>query len=161
MYGRAPYPPFVFQYFSFFARLPFEQAFVLWLAISLCLYVTGVMLALRTFIPDDPLVRSVFLCLAIAYSPFLMSTLANGHLSSVGSPSTSALKSRNRSLGTTKRGPRSLRMTPPTFIVNFRDRILTVFGISVSWILVRLRYLRFARESELHRVIWRICVQLD
>jgi hypothetical protein len=83
MYGRAPYPPFVPEFFRIFANLSFDKAFLLWAAISLLLYLSGLIMLLREFFPDDLLVRSILICFALAYAPFLMSTLSNGQLSSI------------------------------------------------------------------------------
>jgi Glycosyltransferase family 87 len=83
-YGPSPYPPFVSQFFRLFADLSFEYAFLLWAAISLTLYFAGIMLALKAFLPDDRLTRSLILCFALAFSPFLLNTLGNGQLSSIG-----------------------------------------------------------------------------
>lgn len=84
LYGPSPYPPFVPQFFRLFAVLSFEHAFLVWSAISLTLYLVGIMLALRAFLPADPLTQSLVLCFALASSPFLISTLGNGQLSSIG-----------------------------------------------------------------------------
>ena len=83
-YGPSPYPPFVSQFFRLFAGLSFKSAFLLWFAISLTLYVAGIVLALRAFLPEEPLVRSLILCFALSSSPFLLNTLGNGQLSSIG-----------------------------------------------------------------------------
>ncbi len=83
-YGPSPYPPFVSQFFRLFAGLSFENAFLLWFAISLTLYLAGIVLALRSFLPEDQLTRSLILCFALASSPFLLNTLGNGQLSSIG-----------------------------------------------------------------------------
>lgn len=84
LYGPSPYPPFVSQFFRLFATLSFEHAFFLWSAISLVLYLAGITLALRAFFPDDPLTQSLVSCLALAFSPFLVNTIGNGQLSSIG-----------------------------------------------------------------------------
>ena len=51
---------------------------------SLTLYVAGIVFALRAFLPEEPLVRSLILCFALSSSPFLLNTLGNGQLSSIG-----------------------------------------------------------------------------
>lgn len=84
MYGPSPYPPFVSQFFRLFAKLSFVPAFLVWTAISLVLYVAGVTMVLREFFPTERLERSLILCFALASAPFLMNTLGNGQLSSVG-----------------------------------------------------------------------------
>ena len=60
-YGPSPYPPFVSQFFRLLAGLSFKNAFLLWFAISLTLYVTGIVLALRVFLSRGSLVRSMIL----------------------------------------------------------------------------------------------------
>ena len=82
-YGPSPYPPFVSQFFRIFARLPFEQAYLLWMGISLALYITGIAIALRNFLPGERLKRSLLFCFALAFPAFLLNTLSNGQLSSV------------------------------------------------------------------------------
>ena len=84
MYGPSPYPPFVSQFFRLFAKFSFSTAFLLWMAISLVLYVAGVTMVLKEFFPGDRLERSLILCFALASSPFLMNTLGNGQLTSIG-----------------------------------------------------------------------------
>ncbi|HEY2467112.1 MAG TPA: glycosyltransferase family 87 protein [Terracidiphilus sp.] len=83
VYGRAPYPPFVPEFFRIFANLSFDKAFLLWVSISLLLYLSGLWILLKEFFPEDRLIRSVTLCFALAFAPFLMSTLSNGQLSSI------------------------------------------------------------------------------
>ncbi len=82
-YGPSPYPPFVAEFFRPFTRLPFLGAYFLWLGISLTLYVSAVVIALREFVPGSRLERSLILCLALASSSFLLNTFGNGQLSSV------------------------------------------------------------------------------
>jgi hypothetical protein len=82
-WGPSPYPPFVALFFSPFARLPFRVASILWLGISLVLYLTGVMTTIRGTFPKQHLKGSLALCFALAYPPFLMNTLMNGQLASV------------------------------------------------------------------------------
>lgn len=82
-YGPSPYPPFVAQFFRMFALLPFARAYFLWMAITFSLYLASVVLLLREFFPEDPLKRSLILCFALAYFPFLRNTLASGQLSAV------------------------------------------------------------------------------
>ena len=83
-YGPSPYPPFVSQFFRLFALMSFETAFLVWLGVSLVLYLSGVLLAVREFFPEDRLKQALILCFALASSAFLLNTLGNGQLSSVG-----------------------------------------------------------------------------
>jgi hypothetical protein len=82
-YGPSPYPPFVAQFFRLFALMPFARAYFLWVALLLVLYVTGVVLLLREFFPEERLQRSIILCFALSYYPFLRNTLASGQLSAL------------------------------------------------------------------------------
>jgi hypothetical protein len=83
MYGPSPYPPLVSQFFRLFARLPFAEAYFLWMGVSIVLYVTGIALTLNSFLPDQKLENSLLFCFALAFSAFLMNTLADGQLSAV------------------------------------------------------------------------------
>lgn len=82
-WGPSPYPPFVALFFSFFARLPFRVAYLVWLGISMSLYTVGIRLAVKDTFPKEHIKRSLAFCLAFAYPPFLMNTLMNGQLASV------------------------------------------------------------------------------
>jgi len=82
-YGPSPYPPFVALFFSLFARFPFNQAYVLWAATSLILYAAGIGATLRGVFPGERLQNSLIFCLALEFSPFMISTLANGQLASI------------------------------------------------------------------------------
>lgn len=70
-YTPLPYPPFVDMFFRPFALLPFSTAYVLWLGISLCLYVAGLRLLTRHFFPDNVHWRSLIFCFAFSFFPFL------------------------------------------------------------------------------------------
>jgi hypothetical protein len=82
-YGPLPYPPFVGLFFRPFALLPYWVAYLAWVVISLALYVSGLTLALAEFFPVEPLRRSLVLCLALSYAPFVVDTAANGQLAAV------------------------------------------------------------------------------
>lgn len=82
-YGPSPYPPFVAQFFRLFALLPFARAYFQWVAGSLVLYVVGIVLLLREFFPEERLQRSIILCFALSYYPFLRNALASGQLSAI------------------------------------------------------------------------------
>jgi hypothetical protein len=83
-YGPLPYPPFVGLFFRPFALLPYWVAYLVWVVISLTLYVSGLTLALAQFFPVDTFRRSLVLCLAVSYAPFVVDTAANGQLAAVG-----------------------------------------------------------------------------
>ena len=82
-YGPSPYPPFVAQFFSLFARLPFVPAFLLWMAASLGIYIYGVSLVIKEAFPREDSARSLALCIALAFPPFILNTLANGQIASI------------------------------------------------------------------------------
>jgi hypothetical protein len=82
-YGPSPYPPYVAAFFSLFARLPFDIAFILWAAISLALYLFGIACVVRELFRGERLKVSLIFCFCLAFYPFIISTLVNGQLSSV------------------------------------------------------------------------------
>jgi hypothetical protein len=82
-YSVSPYPPLVGQIFGLYARLPIAQAYFLWLATSLSLYMAGIFACLHASFPADRVKRSIVLFFAIMFPPFLYNTLAVGQLSSV------------------------------------------------------------------------------
>jgi hypothetical protein len=82
-YGPSPYPPFVALFFSLFARLPFVPAFFLWAGVSLALYMAGIAAAVKGIFPGEGLKASLLFCFALAFSPFLYSTLTNGQIGTV------------------------------------------------------------------------------
>lgn len=83
VYGPSPYPPFVALFFSLFARVPFDLAYLLWLGISLALYLIGITATVKEVFPRERLKISLIFCFALAFYPFFFGTLANGQLSSV------------------------------------------------------------------------------
>lgn len=83
-YGAVPYAPFIGVLFRPLARLPYFSAYLLWLAISLSLYLAGLALATARFFPSDPLRRSLIFCLALVFYPFIGWTLPGGGLSTIG-----------------------------------------------------------------------------
>lgn len=82
-YGPSPYPPFVALFFSVFARLKFELAFALWAVASVAMYLAGIGAVLKRMFPLQALKVSLVVCLALAFYPFLIGTLANGQLTAV------------------------------------------------------------------------------
>lgn len=79
-YGPSPYPPFVALFFSPFARIPFVPAFFVWAGVSLGLYLTGIAAVVKGIFPGERLKVSLIFCFALAFAPFLYSTLANGQI---------------------------------------------------------------------------------
>lgn len=83
-YGFSPYPPFVALLFAPLSRLPFWTAFRVQQAISLALYLLGLIILLRRFFPGQPVWGSVFLPFALAYLPWISNTWLNGQISVLG-----------------------------------------------------------------------------
>jgi hypothetical protein len=82
-YGPSPYPPYVALFFRPFARVSFESAYLLWMGISLVLYVAGIAAAVKAVFPRERLKISLIFCFALAFYPFVFGTLLNGQLASV------------------------------------------------------------------------------
>ena len=83
-YGPLPYPPQVGLFFALFARMPYWVAYLLWVLISLALYASGLKLLIDHFFPLDAARRSLVICFAFCYCPFLVDTAASGQLTAVG-----------------------------------------------------------------------------
>jgi hypothetical protein len=83
MPGPSPYPPFVALFFSLFAHLPAKAAIFVWIAVSLGLYLAGVRALLQLSFAENAKLRSLLLCFALAFPPFLIDTFANGQLSAI------------------------------------------------------------------------------
>jgi hypothetical protein len=82
-YGPSPYPPYVALFFRPFARVSFESAYLLWMGISLALYIAGIAAAVKEVFPRERLKISLIFCFALAFYPFVFGTLLNGQLASV------------------------------------------------------------------------------
>jgi len=82
-YGPSPYPPFVALFFSPFARLPFMPAYLIWVGISLVLYLAGIAASVKRLFPKEGLKTSLIFCYALGFYPFCPSTIVNGQLSVV------------------------------------------------------------------------------
>jgi Glycosyltransferase family 87 len=73
-------PPYVAILFSPLALLPFPFAFLIWIFISVALYVGAVSLGARLeFLP-----RGMTLLICLAFPPFLMLAIAGGQISAIG-----------------------------------------------------------------------------
>jgi hypothetical protein len=83
-YGPSPYPPYVAVFFRPFARMSYLLAYVLWMSISIALYLAGLAIATRRFFRKDLLRRSLLFCFALAFYPFIVGTLINGQLAAIG-----------------------------------------------------------------------------
>jgi Glycosyltransferase family 87 len=82
-YGPSPYPPFVALFFSLFARMSFETAYLLWTVVSLALYTVGIAATANEVFPGYRLKTSLIFCFALAFYPFSFDTLMNGQLAAV------------------------------------------------------------------------------
>lgn len=82
-YGPSPYPPFVALFFSLFAHVSAVPAFFLWAVVSLALYLGGVAAAIKGIYPGERLKTLLVFSSALAFCPFLHSTLANGQISTL------------------------------------------------------------------------------
>lgn len=82
-YGPSPYPPYVAILLRPLAHMPYLGAYVLWMAISLALFLGGLRILTRRFFAGDPLRRSLIFCFSLAYYPFIVGTLINGQLAAV------------------------------------------------------------------------------
>jgi Glycosyltransferase family 87 len=83
VYGPSPYPPYVPLFFEPYAHLSFQTAYVVWMCVSLALYLIGIGAAALAVFPGERLKISIVLCLALAFDPFLFGTLVNGQLASI------------------------------------------------------------------------------
>lgn len=83
-FGPSPYPPFVALCFRPLASLSLFAAYRVWAIITLCLYVAGLWLLLRAFLPDARSYWPALFCGALLFWPFLARTLGSGQLSGVG-----------------------------------------------------------------------------
>jgi hypothetical protein len=82
--GPSPYPPFVALFFRPFARLTFFVAHRIWMVVTLCLYLAGLWLLLRTFLPDRRMYWPAVLSGALLFWPFLGRTFAPGQITAAG-----------------------------------------------------------------------------
>ena len=76
--------PFFILPFTVLARLPYSWAYLLWIALSVVLYVAGFFLIWKTLdgIPRDAWL--IALLLSVSFMPFLVECLAGGQTSAVG-----------------------------------------------------------------------------
>ncbi|MCL5744479.1 MAG: DUF2029 domain-containing protein [Acidobacteria bacterium] len=84
VYGPSPYPPYVAVLFRPFAQLSFMNAYRIWMAITMALYLAGLSLLAFRFFPSDGLKQSSLFCFALCFWPFTARTLLNGQLAAIG-----------------------------------------------------------------------------
>ena len=79
-----PYPPFFNLLFQPLALLPFLPSYISWLMISICLYVSGLILLRKSCpnISQDDFTTGVLL--AISFEPFIIETCIGGQASACG-----------------------------------------------------------------------------
>lgn len=82
--GPSPYPPFVALCFEPLASLPFLLAWRIWTGIAFGLYLAGLWLLLRAFLPEHRTAWPAIFCGALLFWPFLARTLASGQISAIG-----------------------------------------------------------------------------
>ncbi len=82
-YTPNPYHPYIAILFRPFALFSFNAAYRLWLFTSFCLYLSGLALITRRFLPHDPYWRSLAFCFALAFLPFLW-IMTGGQIPTIG-----------------------------------------------------------------------------
>ena len=78
------YPPWVALLFSPLAGLSYGWAYAAWSAASLALYLTGLWVLVRRFLPAAGNDRATVILLALSFEPFLFETLIGGQVTSIG-----------------------------------------------------------------------------
>jgi len=153
-YGPSPYPPFVALFFSLFARLPFLPAYLLWVGISLVLYLMGIGAVARSVYPGEHLKQSLVFCFALGFYPFFISTLSNGQLAAlavfaVGMAIALELKHLpllgGLALSVLAYKPTLLLLVVPMLLLTRRFRMFLAFVTgSAFWMLVATAFTGFA-----------------
>jgi hypothetical protein len=82
-YGPIPYSPLLGVFFGELARLSFQAALLLWLSVSLVLYLAGLFLASGRFFHGRPAEQSLIICLALFFWPFIH-FFTSGQVSMIG-----------------------------------------------------------------------------
>jgi Glycosyltransferase family 87 len=82
-YGPNPFHPVIGVLFRPFVRMGFGAAYLLWVSVSLCLFIGGLALSCRRFLPEKSVYRSLILCSALCSMPFIW-TLLGGQVSMIG-----------------------------------------------------------------------------
>jgi len=138
------YPPFLAILFRPLAFLPYAWAYAAWSAISLGLYVAGLLVMLREFGPTSRRDKETMFLLALAFEPFLVETIAGGQVSSLAFLCVAlAIRSEHRARPLSCGAFLSLCLYKPTLLVLFlpmlvfsrRWRILAGFGAGVAVLL--------------------------
>ena len=77
------HPPHLAVPFRLFALLPYGWAFAAWSAVSLSLYLAGLLAMIRHVGPASLADKHATVLLALSFEPFLVETLAGGQVSSI------------------------------------------------------------------------------
>jgi len=77
------HPPFVAYFFRPISFIPYPAAFVLWVVLSIGLYLAGFLLIMKVSPSLAAYDRRTTLCVVLAFEPFLMECLLGGQLSTV------------------------------------------------------------------------------
>jgi hypothetical protein len=162
-YGPSPYPPFVALFFSLFARLSFLPAYLLWVGISLVLYVAGVGAVARNIYRNEPLKLSLVFCFALGFYPFFISTLSNGQLAALAVFAVGVavgLELRQRpllggiALSVLAYKPTLLLIVVPMLLLTRRFRMFTAFVMgSAAWMLIATAFTGFGIWPEYLRFL--------
>lgn len=138
------YPPFLAIGFRPFSVLPYPWAYGAWSAISVGLYVAGLLAMFREFGPFNKSDQLTAVLLALAFEPFLVETLAGGQISSIAffCLAFSILsEQRNRSflsgifLSVCLYKPTLLTLFLPMLVLTGRWRILAGFFVGGSFVM--------------------------
>ena len=146
-YGPSPYPPFVAEFFSPFARIPFEFAYLIWAGISIALFLIGITCVVKDAFPGEQqrLKVSLIYCFSLAFYPFIISTVVNGQLSAVAFAAIafaiylerrSILFSSGLALSALSYKPTLLLLIIPMLLITRRFRALLGFAVGVVCLMV-------------------------
>ena len=170
-YGPSPYPPFVALFFSLFARLPFLPAYLLWVGLSLVLYLSGMGVVAGNIYRGEPMKLSLVFCFSLGFYPLFIATLSNGQLAAlavfaVGMAVAMELRQRpllgGLALSVLAYKPTLLLIVVPMLLLTRRWRMFAGFVTgSAVWMLIPtaltgfaiwpeyLRFLRFFRGASM------------
>jgi hypothetical protein len=141
-YGPSPYPPFIGILFRPFALMPYSVAYLVWVSISVALYLLGLTIVSSRFFLHEPLRRSLIFFFALSfYYPFIIETAINGQVCAIGFFAL-ALAMREEDLGHRLLSgvalslclykPTLLMLILPMLVVSRRFKILLGFTIGAT-----------------------------
>lgn len=162
-YGPSPYPPFVALFFSLFARLSFLPAYLLWVGVSLVLYLSGISAVARNIYRSEPLKLSLIFCFSLSFYPLFISTLSNGQLAALAvfaAGMAVAMELRRRpllgglALSVLAYKPTLLLIVVPMLLLTRRWRVFAGFVAgSAAWMLIATAFTGFAIWPEYLRFL--------